>query len=124
MNNDGIKLEMPPADASGFVKTINNMGFMTTYLDEFSQQFVDSSANCDGPVLDIGCAYGNASLPALKLGARVIANDVDPRHLEIVSQKSIELGLRERLTLAPGRFPKFSRKQFKRGSCVPCVSFF
>ena len=61
-------LEMPPVEAGGFVKTFNNMGFMTTYLDEFSQKFVDSSVNCGGPVLDIGCAYGNASIPALKQG--------------------------------------------------------
>ena len=38
-----ILKQMPQADAGGFIKTLNNMGFMTDYLDEFSEDFVEDS---------------------------------------------------------------------------------
>ena len=106
MNEEKTIALMPEADASGFVKTLNNMGFMTTYLDEFSQEFVEYAAQARGPALDIGCAYGNAALPALQRGAQLLANDVDPRHLEIVTARATAAGLQSRLTLLPGAFPQ------------------
>jgi 2-polyprenyl-3-methyl-5-hydroxy-6-metoxy-1,4-benzoquinol methylase len=56
------------------------------------------------PVLDIGCAYGMASLPALKKGAVVIANDLDERHLQLLKSQAPVSSL-ERLQLKPGRMP-------------------
>jgi len=97
--------QMPEADASGFVKTLNSMGFMTNYMDEFSQEFVEFAAKSEGPVLDIGAAYGNITLPALKLGANVISNDIDSRHLEIIADQARAKGVAERLKLLPGAFP-------------------
>ena len=72
---DKTELKMPEADASGFVKTLNNMGFMTVDLDEFSREFVGFAAECQDPVFDIGCAYGNVVLPALRGGARVLPSE-------------------------------------------------
>jgi SAM-dependent methyltransferase len=99
------ELKMPDADSNGFVKTLNNMGFMTVALDEFSKEFVQFAVESKDPVLDIGCAYGNAVLPALQGGARVFANDVDPRHLEIVAARASEVGVEEQLVTLPGGFP-------------------
>lgn len=103
-----ISKEMPEADEFGFVKTLNNQGFMTTYLDEYSQAFVDFVPQAPGPALDIGAAYGIATLATLKKGGTVIANDVDEDHLKILeSRVKLELGLEAlgKLRVRKGRFP-------------------
>ncbi len=95
---------MPKPEPNGFVRTLNNMGYMTSGLDPYSQAFVDFAPGAPGPCLDVGAAYGVASLNALSNGAKVIANDIDERHLEILRSRALER-LRERLTLMPGSFP-------------------
>lgn len=98
----------PAPDEYGFVKTLNNQGFMIDYLDEFSEEFVAFSALGPGPALDIGAAYGVASIAALMKGADVIANDLDPRHLELLVVTAANLTSPDqmaRLQLMPGRFP-------------------
>ncbi len=95
---------MPKPEPNGFVRTLNNMGYMTSGLDPYSQAFVDFAPGAPGACLDVGAAYGVASLTALSNGAKVIANDIDERHLEILRSRALER-LRERLTLMPGSFP-------------------
>jgi len=53
--------------------------------------------------LEIGAAYGVATLPAIARGAHVIANDLDETHLAALAERCPH---RERLTLLPGRFPR------------------
>ncbi|MBY0503131.1 MAG: class I SAM-dependent methyltransferase [Bryobacteraceae bacterium] len=79
--------------------TRNRMGWTSNQLNTLSQLFVDACRPGALPVLDLGAAYGVASLAALARGAKVIANDLDAAHLA-------ELGEREGLTLLPGRFPQ------------------
>lgn len=105
MNSSETAKKMPDPEPNGFVKTLNNMGYMTSGLDAYSQAFVDFAPSAPGPVLDIGAAYGVASLAALNNGARVIANDIDARHLDILRERAPER-LRSRLTLMPGSFPE------------------
>ena len=95
---------MPNPEPNGFIKTLNNMGYMTSGLDAYSQAFVDFAPAAPGPALDIGAAYGVASLAALSRGARVIANDIDDRHLEILRGRAPE-HIQSRLSLMPGSFP-------------------
>ncbi|MBI3505886.1 MAG: class I SAM-dependent methyltransferase [Proteobacteria bacterium] len=95
---------MPKAEANGTVPTLNGMGAMTPELDPYASAFVDFAAFSKVPVLDVGAAYGIATLAALERGARVIANDVEPRHLEILSTRVPEERL-HRLRLFPGAFP-------------------
>lgn len=96
---------MPAPEPNGFVKTLNNMGYMTSGLDPFSQAFTEFAAIAPGPALDIGAAYGVASLAALEKGVEVWANDCEPRHLEILATRA-PAQLRQRLRLLPGRFPE------------------
>jgi hypothetical protein len=56
------------------------------------------------PVIDIGCAYGVAVIPALKRNATVIANDIDERHLNILHQR-VPNELLKRLICLTNRFP-------------------
>jgi SAM-dependent methyltransferase len=109
MTSEMRQLQRPPADEYGFVKTLNNQGFMTNYLDEFSEEFVSFAPQAPGPALDIGAAYGVAAIAALDSGATVFANDIDSRHLELLRQEVIEriptLNM-DKLNLITGKFPE------------------
>lgn len=99
-------LQIPQADNSGyFIPTLNKTGYMTTHLDPFSQAFVEyASKDEKGFVLEVGAAYGIATLAALACGAKVICNDIEPRHLKLVKQHTA-LKNRFRLKIVPGDFP-------------------
>jgi SAM-dependent methyltransferase len=87
-------LEMPDPDSSGFfIPTLNNTGYMTTHLDYYSQKFVQYTSEAKSPVLDVGAAYGVASLAALSKGAEIICNDIDERHLAILTEEALRRGL-------------------------------
>ena len=47
---------MPKPEPNGFVRTLNNMGYMTSGLDPYSQAFVDFAPGAPGPCLDVGAA--------------------------------------------------------------------
>ena len=100
------KLKMPEAEESGFIPTLNQMGFMTSSLDQFSKEFVDYAGKFPlEKSMEIGAAYGVATLEALKKGAQIIANDLEEQHLHILRERVPE-NLRENLTLLPGSFPE------------------
>ncbi len=83
--------------------TRNRMGWASTVLNPAAKRF--AAACGDGSrVLDIGAAYGTASLAALGRGAVVLANDLDERHLQDLWLRTPE-DRRARLRLLPGRFP-------------------
>ena len=95
---------MPVETHPGAVPTMNGRGFMLQSLDPYSQSFVAFAARCDAPVLDIGCAYGIATLAALAEGAHVCACDMEASHLEVLRDKVPEQD-RARLTTQVGHLP-------------------
>lgn len=102
---NGNETRIPiPDEKDGFIPTLNNMGFMTTSLDPFSQKIVEFAALGPGPFLEIGAAYGIACHEALKRGATVIANDIDGHHLKILSNNAPK-NFRQHLSLKAGAFP-------------------
>jgi SAM-dependent methyltransferase len=74
-------------------------------LNEVAELFVDA---CHPGItaMEIGAAYGVATLPAIDRGAHLIANDLDAAHLEELRSRCEHP---ERLNLLPGRFPRFVR---------------
>lgn len=94
-----MKLELDPT--TGFYPTLNAMGGMSPTLERFSRAFTEA----EGPLLDVGAAYGVATLQALENGATVWANDLLAGHLEILLERTPP-ELRTRLRLIPGRFPE------------------
>ncbi len=105
---------MPEIFEDHYIPTLNQTGFMTLEVDEYSQEFINyASFFPDRPSLEIGAAYGVASLKALKQGAHIIANDLDNRHLEILKQQCPQ-DYKDRLTLLPGNFPE--EIDFEEGS--------
>ena len=88
--------------------TRNNMGWAASSLNQVNQLFVEYCAGgaCgeDSPAVDIGAAYGLATIAALEAGAWVVANDLDCEHLEELERRTPE-ALHVRLRLMAGRFP-------------------
>ena len=91
------------------VLTRNRMGWASERLSPLTTLFVEFCASgfCgeSSPALDVGAAYGAASLAALETGASVIANDLDAGHLETL-RHCVPEDQRPRLTLIPARFPR------------------
>ena len=78
---------MPTPDKQGRILTLNQTGFMKIDLDPISKEFINSAKKSNLPVLEIGAAYGAASIELLKSGASVIANDIDMRHLMLLKDQ-------------------------------------
>ncbi|WP_392538577.1 class I SAM-dependent methyltransferase [Legionella sp. 227] len=101
-----------------FTKTHNPFGgFTTTPCDPVSQRFIEHaalSAKKGGKVLEIGAAFGAATLEAIAKGATVFCNDIDPENLAVVRQRFMETtddssesltGDSSKLILVPGELP-------------------
>ena len=82
--------------------TLNQRGF-TYLLPPIGEQFVQFASTCKNPVVDIGAAYGVATLPALKAGAHVVAVDISENHL--ISLQEQAAPYQSALTTIHGRFP-------------------
>lgn len=101
--NDRDK-HMPGEQYPGAIPTLNGRGFMLRTLDPYSQAFVDCAIAGTGPVLDVGCAYGVATLAALAGGAEVCACDMDASHLAVLEDR-VPPAQRARLSTRVGQLP-------------------
>ena len=70
--------------------TQNQMGYMTTHIDHIGHAFLNFAQHVRSPVIDIGAAYGHVALEAASRKIDIIANDLDPRHLDIILQRANE----------------------------------
>lgn len=116
--------QVPDFARAGMVPTLNGTGFMFEVRDGYADEFIHYAGRSADPVLDLGCAYGVATLPALEAGGRVVASDMEPRHLEILASKVPE-GLRANLTCVPGQLPEldFAAGQFGAVLCSRVIHF-
>lgn len=101
-----------------FTKTHNPFGgFTTAPCDLVSQRFIEhaaATAKHGGKVLEIGAAFGAATLEALANGATVFCNDIDPENLAVVRKRHLESGSESdaitgddnKLVLVPGALPQ------------------
>ena len=96
---------MPEPYLPTIIPTLNGRGFMFDTLDPYSRSFVEFAAKQRDPALDIGCAYGVATLPALEAGARIVACDMEPGHLEVLTSRVPE-ERRHCLTTQVGTLPE------------------
>lgn len=104
---------LPATTLPGAIPTLNGKGFMLEALDAYAEAFVRDAAAGEGECLDIGCAYGVATLAALAAGARVCACDMEPQHLLLLQQRTPE-AQRGRLRTVVGLLP---------GVAFPAASF-
>lgn len=96
--------ERPKPFIEGLIPTLNKRGFMLETLDDYSCRFAAFAGTLDAEVLDMGCAYGNATRAALEKGARVLASDMDEGHLEILLRETPE-AMHGRLRTVVGVLP-------------------
>jgi chorismate-pyruvate lyase len=87
------------------VSTKNKKGF-TYQLTSFGKAFVQYASQASKPVMDIGAAFGVATLPAIEAGAKVIAVDVEEKHLSAIAD-SVDPSLRGQLVTINEKFPEF-----------------
>lgn len=110
-----MSLSMPKTDENGWISTLNDRGYMSLSFDTYTQAFLAFCEKYPGiSVFEAGASYGNASLAALARGAKVTANDLDKRHLDILAART-PLSSRSKLALKPGQFPhdvEFAEKSF------------
>ncbi len=88
----------------GVIKTQNAMGVMFKELSPAAEAFVRHAKIAKLPLLDIGAAYGVATIPALENGANVIACDLSEEHLSILRQ-SVDKKFLPNLTTLTSKFP-------------------
>jgi len=101
-----------------FTMTNNNYGVMHR-LNPISTAFVEYAIKSEGTVLDIGSAYGVATIPILQQSdnARVIACDISKKHLDIISEQISEIEktskkeISKRLTTLNQKFPDIELKE-------------
>jgi SAM-dependent methyltransferase len=103
-NNVPTSVVTMPEQIKGMIPTLNGTGAMTTVLPACSQLFVEFAATSGGEVMDMGCAYGVATVAALEQGARVLAVDIEEQHLTILAN-TVAPRLRGRLSTLAGALP-------------------
>lgn len=115
---------LPASSIPGLIPTLNNTGWMTEALDDHSRQFTEFAGTVQGECLDIGCAYGVATLPALANGARVLASDLEPRHLAILAER-VPAADRPRFRSQTARLPDvdFAAGSFDAILCARALHF-
>lgn len=89
----------------GLFPTDNAMGVMTRELSPAAEAFIADAARASRPILEIGAAYGNATLPALANGATVLACDLSASALDVLVA-SAPPEHRRHLVPLPARFPE------------------
>lgn len=106
------------------VPTLNGTGFMFQNLDAYANDFIRVAGSISDPVLDLGCAYGVATIPALEAGATVVASDMEQQHLDILQEK-VAGPLRSKLTCKAGQLPgiDFEPEQFGAILCSRVIHF-
>ena len=106
------------------VRTGNRRGWISTALFYLSRRFVEHCADHpEGPVLDIGCGLGLASVSAARMGACVIAVDLSREHLSKLSVEDCRPG---RVVPIQSRFPDntaFHAGAFDTIHCANMLNF-
>src|SRR5262249_33033060 len=95
----------PRAVEEGLIPTDNAMGIMTEEPSPAAQAFIELAGRASHPLLEVGAAFGNAPLPALRAGSTVIANDLSASELGVLASAASGED-RKRLVLMPARFPE------------------
>lgn len=126
LNLDFGSQGMPDPDENGWVPTLNNRGYMSLNFDPYTESFLRFCIeNPRATVFEGGAAFGRATLAALKQGVKVVANDMEKKHLNILSDLTPKF-LKPFLSLAPGSLPHdvdFPSESFDAILCSRMIHF-
>jgi 2-polyprenyl-3-methyl-5-hydroxy-6-metoxy-1,4-benzoquinol methylase len=95
---------VPKFGVKDMIPTLNGTGFMFAVRDGYAEDWIRYSGHIADPVLEVGCAYGVATIPALEAGARVVALDMERQHLQILESR-VRPSLRGNLTCVTATLP-------------------
>lgn len=104
-------LTLPPLlhhKVDNLVPTMNKKGAMWNSIYSISEEFISHASRGEGVHFEIGSAYGNIAIEALKRGCKnYIANDLDIRHLKILSRimQEYHSNLTDHLKIIHGSYP-------------------
>lgn len=88
-----------------YIPTLNRMGYMSPTLDKIQLAFVEHCENNKtGLFLDVGCGFGVATHPVVKRGCKIIACDLEEKHLTVL-KRSIPQKWQALVTFLTGHFP-------------------
>lgn len=76
-------------DSTLLIPTLNKQGWMIDkVVDEYTLEFIEYASKNNNYSLEIAAAYGNISLEVLKKGGKIIVNDIEPKHLDVLYSKT------------------------------------
>jgi SAM-dependent methyltransferase len=99
--------KLPKELEPGKIRTANGYGVHFTKIWGVVAAFIKFAANNPAWSLDVGCAFGEHDLKAIKQGARIIANDLSKKHLQVLAAR-VPKELRKNLRTRVGAFPNIS----------------
>lgn len=117
MSEPAAKPPKPTFGVKTMVPTLNGTGFMFEVRDGYAEEWIHFAARCPDPVLEIGCAYGVSTIPALEAGARVTACDMEPGHLAILEDQ-VPASLRPNLTCVAAALPEVDFEHGRYGAIL------
>lgn len=100
---------LPEPTVPGRYPTVNSMGWAAVPTDSYSQDYIQESSQQKGAALEVGAAYGLASLQLIEAceengkSKTIMVNDLDARHLDVLKDNVGELR-HVNLSLKPGSF--------------------
>jgi|GEM_PF-6197820 len=72
------------------ISTLNRNGAAMCYTTELTDAFLEHCRDCFY-VLEVGCAYGIKASQIVQTGVFLTANDLDPRHLDVMKKAFMQL---------------------------------
>ncbi|WP_310619795.1 class I SAM-dependent methyltransferase [Flexibacterium corallicola] len=75
---------------NGCHTTTNHRGIIFKSLSKASRDFVTFTSHIDKPALDMGCAFGVATLPVLQKHKHIVACDLSKEHLRVLRENTPE----------------------------------
>ena len=114
----------PAWSVPGLEPTLNGTGCMFEVLDEYALDFIEFAGKSKEPVLEVGCAFGVATIGALKAGGTVTACDLEQKHLDEVVARTPE-EFRDQLQCVQGELPyvDFPAQSFSAILCSRVLHF-
>jgi len=115
VNTDDFKDAKAPDQLRDEIPTLNRFGYMKKDLGEFCKDFIQYALETKELVLELGCAYGFVVQHVLAGNGKIVASDLEEKHLSVLLKNTPQDKL-ENLYLRQGRFPdeiNFPKESFK-----------
>jgi SAM-dependent methyltransferase len=91
----------------------NDFGWTSTIPNPITHRWLDYLQPCPAAkTIDIGAGLGVATIPTLKIGASVIANDIADEHLRQIELIAEREGVRDKLSLLNASLPHLPMLQY------------